>query len=227
LKADVKSIVRNFAQKNRSKGSAAGLDDRSSDAPPGRPPKAPTIHDTTSPLTSTPTPQRERANLKLGEELIYSKKPRAVEYTPATLETYKQKYADGNPMSLSRGPDVDDENLLKKKATQEKVKQFSKELAKVNHRRAVQASALSAQQLEARAESKPTARSKALEFAKKVPKPKPAPKLALIVDPQPTISSSEAPNDADWEKVRELEERHFHDKERVERIREYMSQMAC
>ncbi|CAK9006182.1 Hypothetical protein SCF082_LOCUS8942 [Durusdinium trenchii] len=73
------------------------------------------------------------------EETSSSKKPRVpIDYTPATLEEYKQRF--GNKADYSElgrlGPDLDDENLLMKRAIQEKVKQFSRELHRVNKHRA-------------------------------------------------------------------------------------------
>jgi hypothetical protein len=238
-KADVKSIVRDFAHKNRTNGMGVvpGPDDRT--AAPRRPPKAPSndaLVPARNPVSGTVSEEPKRRpslkeEVKPGEELIYSRRPRNVDYVPATLETYKQKYAGIQSKHVSLGPDLDDDNLLIKKANKEKVKEFSKELSMVNkgnHRRALQ----SEPKPEPKPEPKSTARSKALEFAKNsVPKPKPAPKPTLLVEPQCAIAPSaiapRSSGDAEREKLRALEERHFQDRERAERIQEYVSQIAC
>eukprot|EP00435_Cladocopium_sp_Y103_P073603 s16_g44.t1 len=90
-----------------------------------------------------------------------NKKARApVEYTPATLEEYKQRFGGKADYSeLGRlGPDLDDEDLLMKRAIQEKVKEFSRELHRVNKHRAAKAQP----KHEPKADPKPTARAKVL-----------------------------------------------------------------
>ncbi|CAL1162572.1 unnamed protein product [Cladocopium goreaui] len=59
-------------------------------------------------------------------------------YTPATLDEYKQRFGSkADYAELGRlGPDLDDEDLLMKRAIQEKVKEFSRELHRVNKHRA-------------------------------------------------------------------------------------------
>lgn len=161
--------------------------------------------------------------------MIYSRKPRDVDYKPATLEKYKQKYGDNNVKLGTLGPDLDDENLLMKRAVQEKVKQFSKELHRINCKR--QAAAPQAKE-QAKPEVKSDARSKALEFAKQhVPRPKadarPAPS-----EKKHREAPSENPNEAelamaDWEEIRWREQRHFEDMDKVHHIRECLAQLGC
>lgn len=111
------------------------------------------------------------------EGLFFSRKPREVEFQPATLEEYKSKGYDRKELVELKhlGPDLDDEALLVKKAVQERMKQFSKELHKVNRQR------LQAQAKLPKPDPKPeppkaNARAKALEFARHVPKPKVVPR---------------------------------------------------
>lgn len=161
------------------------------------------------------------------EEPLANRKPRIVEYMPATVEEYKQKY--GQEVKLGAlGPDLDDESLLMKRAVQEKVKQFSKELHRINRQRI---SAVPMKNQQSKAEPKPTARSKALEFAKELPKPKQKPssmdkaeKKTLAAELQRSLSEANV-DAADWDEIRQREKQHFEDVSKVEQIKLFLSQL--
>lgn len=217
-KADVKSMVKEFAQQERARNVA------NEGGQARKPPKAPAPNR----HVAAPAPaaeEREVKDVKKGQELLYSRKPRDVDYTPATVEEYQQKYKD--PVKLgSLGPDLDNPESLMRRAVQEKVKQFSKELHKVNKQRSnVNASQPKA---EAKPDIKPAdARAKALEFAKhSVPKPKVTPKPAPAVPKK--VSPAPAPDEADeWDKIREMERRHNEEKIKVAQIKEYLAVNAA
>mmetsp|Transcript_898 Transcript_898/g.2491 ORF Transcript_898/g.2491 Transcript_898/m.2491 type:complete len:179 (-) Transcript_898:262-798(-) len=154
-----------------------------------------------------------------------------VDVTPITVEEYKEKYGEkGEKQDMGRlGPDLDDESLLMKKAVQEKVKQFSKELHRINRQRQEQVKP----KPQAKPEPKPNARAKALEFAQNVPKPKPVPKPQLVVDKGGHLTGAAARASAvvteerdDLEEIRRREKQHFEDVAKVAQIREFLSSLA-
>mmetsp|Transcript_138707 Transcript_138707/g.276603 ORF Transcript_138707/g.276603 Transcript_138707/m.276603 type:complete len:323 (+) Transcript_138707:408-1376(+) len=162
------------------------------------------------------------------------RKPRIVDYTPATVEDYKQKYGQAVKVTKSLGPDLDDENLLMKKAVQEKVKQFSKELHKVNKQRT---SAAPPKAPPPKPDPKPSARLKALEFAKEVPKPrkckpekserKAAAATVAAAEPEQRESTEKGEADlACWDEIRQREKQHFEDAVRVGQIKDFLGQLA-
>eukprot|EP00928_Gymnodinium_smaydae_P028632 TRINITY_DN21792_c0_g1_i2.p1 TRINITY_DN21792_c0_g1~~TRINITY_DN21792_c0_g1_i2.p1 ORF type:complete len:638 (-),score=148.80 TRINITY_DN21792_c0_g1_i2:117-2030(-) len=215
-KADIKSLVQSYAREERAREEMSAPSAAPDRAAGRRPPKAPV--------------QSQEA--RQGEELLFSRKPREVDYTPATVESYKEKFAKEVKMG-SLGPDLDDDDLLKKKAIQEKVKQFSKELHRINAQRQATAQAQPAEP-KPKPEPKPNARAKALEFAKNaVPKPRVAPKV-----PAHAPSHADAPSrggdagDGDAaaaaEQMRALEAlelRHFEEKARVAQIKEFLEHL--
>lgn len=228
-KTDVRQMVREFAVVERASADpqsvAPGVEQRAGRSS-RRPPKAPAPAPV--PAQSTTSYAAEVKPVRQGEELIYSKKPRDVDYTPATIEAYKQKYGDNNVKLGSLGPDLDDEGLLLKRAVQEKVKQFSKELHRINCKRQAAAPQPKGQ---AKVEAKSDARSKALEFAKQhVPRPKadarPAPAEKKSREAPPENSGEAELAMADWEEIRWREQRHFDDIDKVRQIRECLAQLG-
>mmetsp|Transcript_69296 Transcript_69296/g.129418 ORF Transcript_69296/g.129418 Transcript_69296/m.129418 type:complete len:645 (-) Transcript_69296:113-2047(-) len=162
------------------------------------------------------------------EQLFYSKRPREVEYTPATLDDYKQKYASKEYGQLGTlGPDLDDDKLLMKKAIQEKVKQFSKELHRVNKARGASVPPAPKPEQQ-RPDPRSNARAKALEFAKNVPKPKVEPKAA----PEKRAKEPQSPSVVQGKRQEEAtdlirrEKQHFEDVAKVKGIKEYLSQLS-
>lgn len=197
-KANVKMLVQDFAreEKVRERGRRAGSEPRS------------------------------KAQSKDEPDLTVSKKPRSnVEYTPATVVEYKHKYGEKGEYSEmgSLGPDLDDEQLLLKRAMQERVKQFSKELLKVNRHRNV--AAPPKLPTPAKIDPKVSARAKAMEFAKHVPKPKEKPKVTEVttrVPSEPADADAEQER-LDLEEIRRREQQHFEDTEHVKNIKEFLN----
>jgi len=202
--------------------------------PPRRPPRAPHVASAATPPAQPSSVQGDRRPSADPDEPLARRKPRIVDYTPATVEGYKQKYGQEAKIAKSLGPDLDDESLLVKKAVHEKVKQFSKELHKVNKQRT---SAAPPRAPPPKPELKPSARSKALEFAKEVPKPrkskseknekKTAAATAAAAEPEKRKSSERTEADlASWDEIRQREKQHFEDVVRVGQIKDILSQLA-
>mmetsp|Transcript_71808 Transcript_71808/g.126805 ORF Transcript_71808/g.126805 Transcript_71808/m.126805 type:complete len:704 (+) Transcript_71808:157-2268(+) len=214
-KSDVRNMVKSFAQEERAKEKAsrpAAMRSAGENQAAKKPPRAPAA-----------------GRAAEEETTVSSKKPRApVEYTPATVDDYKQRFGAAKPEKSELGklgPDLDDDNLMMKKAVQEKVKQFSKELHRINRQRS-DASEKS-KQPPPKPEPKPNARSKALEFAKNVPKPKVAPKPQVVTTPaSPTKKEVEKEQDeADWEEIRRREKQHLEDAAKVMQIKEFIAKL--
>jgi len=161
------------------------------------------------------------------EQLFYSKKPREVDYTPATVEEYRQKYVSKEYGQLgSLGPDLDDEKLLMKKAMQEKVKQFSKELHRVNKARGAHAPPAPKPE-PSKPDPRANARAKALEFARNVPKPKVDAKSAP--EKRPKEPQSPSLQEKEWAEAAELERKerqHFDDVAKVRAIKDFLEQLG-
>ncbi|CAJ1397043.1 unnamed protein product [Effrenium voratum] len=215
-KAGIRDMVKNFAQEERAR-QASPRSKPSSSPNTRKPPRAP--------LPSGPEREQRRAD----EEA--SKKPRApVEYTPATVEDYKQRFGKKAEYSeLGRlGPDLDDEGLLMKRAIQEKVKQFSKELHRVNKTRAEKVPPTQKAEPKIELQKGKTARDKAKEFAKNVPKPKPAPKQVVLTPSQQAEEEVQEKSQeaADWDEIRRRERQHFEDAARVADVRQFLARLA-
>lgn len=241
-KLDVKAMVKDFAREERSRtgaGPARGPSGKAPTAP--RPPKAPpNSNPSVSPagnlraVTETEADRlavQSQENVPPEEQLFFSRKPREVDYVPASLDEFKQKgYGKKEIAHLGKlGPDLDDEELLMKRAVQEKKKQFSKELQKINRQR-MDIAARKDAKLELKPEAKTTARSKAQEFARNVPKPKPPPQPAK--PPPMDRKSKEADavkevekNQADWDDIRRREKQHYDDVLRVKDIKDFLQQL--
>lgn len=215
-KADVRSLVKNFAEEERARAASPK-------------PKA-----MSSPATRDARAKPPRAPIAVGdrqagdEDTIASsnKKARApVEYTPATLEEYKQRFGGKADYSeLGRlGPDLDDEDLLMKRAIQEKVKEFSRELHRVNKHRAAKAQP----KHEPKADPKPTARAKAMQFAKNIPKPKLLPPKQVLVTPTKPLEEDQARQEAvEWEDLRRRERQHLEDVARIAEVKQLLERLA-
>lgn len=222
-KADVRSMVKNFAQEERAKaakqaGTTAPKPSGDSGGTTRKPPRAP----------APAVEQNRRCQVEDEQPIaIVSKKPRApVDFTPATVDAYKQKYGAAKPDKSELGhlgPDLDDDNLLMKKAVQSKVKEFSKELHRINRQR----SQAAAEKLKPapKPEPKSNARSKALEYAQNVPKPKVQAQPKVVVTSSPTKTSEEAQNELDWEDIRCREQQHFEDVAKVVQVKEFLAKL--
>jgi len=233
-KLDVKSMVKDFAREERAR---SGVGAKAPAAP--RPPKAPP---TSAPVRRNNDPEGERQPLQPRdsnsnpdpENPLYSRKPREVDYVPASLDEFKQKgYDKKEVVQLGKlGPDLDDPELLMKRAVQEQQKQFSKELQKINRQR-MSVAAQKGTKPETKPEAKPTARSKAEEFARNVPKPKaPQPVKPLRVEKKPreADAAKEAEKEtekdqADWDEIRRREKQHHEDVLRVKDIKDFLGQL--
>jgi len=222
-KSDVRSMVKNFAQEERAKaakqaGTTALKPSGDSGVPIRKPPRAP----------APASEQNRRPQAEDAQPIVVaSKKPRApVDYTPATVDGYKQKYGAAKPDKSELGhlgPDLDDDNLLMKKAVQNKVKEFSKELHRINRQRSVAAN--EKPKPAPKPEPKSNARSKALEYALNIPKPKVQPQPKVVVTSSPTKTSKETQDEADWEDIRRREQQHFEDVAKALQVKEFLAKL--
>jgi hypothetical protein len=159
------------------------------------------------------------------QQLLFSKKPREVAWQPKSLSDYKDKVKpEGAKLRKlgSLGADLDNEDLLMKKARAEKIRQFGACLRHVNAARERDKSTDKPKGKEPNAAQLKQQRMQ--EFAKNVPKPKPKPRPR---DP-PTPSSAQAQDDVEpepdiEEEVTRLLSRHDEDRAAAARIR---SQLA-
>ncbi len=116
------------------------------------------------------------SNMGPKEQLYFSKLPREVEYKPYTLEQYKlikpKEYVEISKMK----PDLNSDELIAKRANAERIKEFSKNLRNFNSQMIG-----NQQKLPSGSESHDidnakkkilSARERALQFAKNIPKPK-------------------------------------------------------
>jgi hypothetical protein len=157
------------------------------------------------------------------QQLLFSKKPREVAWQPKSLSDYREKVKpEGAKLRKlgTLGADLDNEDLLVKKARAEKIRQFGTCLRQVNAARERGKSTDKPRAQE------PTAaqlkQQRVQEFAKNVPKPKQKPRPR---DP-PTPSSAPGDTEPDpslEEEVTRLLSRHDADRAAAARIR---SQLA-
>lgn len=238
-KLDVRAMVKDFAREERARSGAAPA--RAGSGPggkvpaPPRPPKAPPNPNALAvqrsvELEGERPPAQAQENVPPGEQLFFSRKPREIDFVPGSLDDFKQKgYGKKEIDHLGKlGPDLDDDELLMKKAVREKKTQFSKELQKINRQR-METAARKEPKLEPRPEPKPTARAKAQEFARKVPKPK-LPQAAkphpVERKPQEVDADKEAEKERlDWDEIRRREKQHFEDVLRVKEIKSFLAQL--
>ncbi|RHY27520.1 hypothetical protein DYB32_006721 [Aphanomyces invadans] len=102
------------------------------------------------------------------DQLAFSKKARPVAYEPCTLTEYRQEKHDKYYELGKLQPDLNSSELVEKRANQERIKEFSKNLRQIN-----QAIPKKAAPDDKAAPKALSTRDKALAFAKqKVPKPK-------------------------------------------------------
>lgn len=233
-KRDVRALVQEFAQEERRGGRGGAKLSRAASGPPAQRP----AKDPTSEIVSA-DPNERRAEEEGPEgKLFFSRKPRDVDYTPASLDEYKQRYGKkGEKESLGRlGPDLDDDNLLMKKAVQEKVKQFSKELHRINKQRSSSegpvkqgVDAMEEKEKKRRREKaeKENTRAKAIEYSKARSKTQQEPKPRPKPPPLPKGPSEADKEAAEWEEIERREARHLEDVEKVREIQAFISQIKA
>ena len=110
------------------------------------------------------------------EQLYFSKQPRDVDYKPYTLEQYKlikpKEYVEISKMK----PDLNSEELIAKRANAERIKEFSKNLRNFNSQMIGNQQKLpsgsESHEIDNAKKKILSARERALQFAKNIPKPK-------------------------------------------------------
>lgn len=130
------------------------------------------------------------------DQLAFSRKARPVSYEPCKLSQYKKEKPGGYYELDKLQPDLNSDELVQKRANMERIKAFSKNLRDIN-KVTTSATKKAGENNESGSPKKPkSTRDKALEFAKRVPKPKAHRALAPEDDeaaPQQTATSAPEP----------------------------------
>merc|ERR1719313_2065793 len=167
--------------------------------------------------------QKERED-DPAQQLLFSKKPREVAWQPKSLSDYREKVKPEQAKLRklgSLGADLDNEDLLMKKARAEKIRQFGACLRQVNADRERGKSTdkpkpeLTAAQLK---------QQRVQEFAKNVPKPKQKPRPRDPPTPSSAQEETEPEPDIE-EEVTRLLSRHDEDRAAAARIRSQLALM--
>lgn len=168
--------------------------------------------------------QKERED-DPAQQLLFSKKPREVAWQPKSLADYNEKVKpDGAKLRKlgSLGADLDNEDLLVKKARAEKIRQFGACLRHVNAARERGKSTEKPKHEPTAAQLK---QQRVQEFAKNVPKPKQKPRPRD--PPTPSSAQEEAePEPHLEEEVTRLLSRHDEDRAAAARIRSQLALMG-
>ncbi|ETM43384.1 hypothetical protein L914_11119 [Phytophthora nicotianae] len=104
------------------------------------------------------------------DQLAFSRKARPVQYEPCKLSQYKKEKPDGYYELGKLQPDLNTDELVEKRAKNERIKAFSQNLRVINKNASKKPTDISKEQP---ANLKPkSSREKGLAFAKRVPKPR-------------------------------------------------------
>ncbi|OWZ23744.1 hypothetical protein PHMEG_0001311 [Phytophthora megakarya] len=119
------------------------------------------------------------------DQLAFSRKARTVQYEPCKLSQYKKEKPDGYYELGKLQPDLNTDELVEKRAKNERIKAFSQNLRTINK------NAQTKKPVETRTEqNKPkSTREKGLAFAKRVPRPRLAQRTDSAEREISTISS--------------------------------------
>ncbi|KAH7465970.1 uncharacterized protein KRP23_11947 [Phytophthora ramorum] len=118
------------------------------------------------------------------DQLAFSRKARPVQYEPCKLSQYKKEKPDGYYELGKLQPDLNTDELVGKRAKNERIKAFSQNLRTINKNAPTKKSADTSN-----ATSKPkSTREKGLAFAKRVPKPRLSQRSDSAEGEIPTIS---------------------------------------
>jgi hypothetical protein len=169
--------------------------------------------------------QRERED-DPAQQLLFSKKPREVAWQPKSLSEYREKVKpEGAKLRKlgSLGADLDNEDLLMKKARAEKIRQFGACLRQVNADRERGKSTDKPKQELTAAQLK---QQRVQEFAKNVPKPKQKPRARDPPTPSSAPGEEEQPEPDIEEEVTRLLSRHDEDRAAAARIRSQLALMG-
>merc|ERR1719420_1985636 len=160
------------------------------------------------------------------QQLLFSKKPREVAWQPKSLSDYKDKVKPEQAKLRklgSLGADLDNEDLLMKKARAEKIRQFGACLRHVNAARERGKSTDKPKQELTSAQLK---QQRLQEFAKNVPKPKQKPRARDPPTPSSAPGEEEQPEPDIEEEVTRLLSRHDEDRAAAARIRSQLALMG-
>jgi len=172
----------------------------------------------------------EKRNEKLiktkKDKLFYSKKPREVQYEPKKYDDYQKKYVGQiEKQSKSLGPDLENEELQKKKMKSAQIEAYSKKLREMNKEKIE-----NQKKLDPRPKAKELSkRQRAMEFAQSVPKPKVVEKTkfdsdASTIDGYQVDPEEFAAVDAEAE-LYDRWTKHMEHKRQVENIKKHLENM--
>ena len=156
------------------------------------------------------TDVRETAGPK--DQLAYSRQRRPVDYTPYSLRDYVAQYGAGAEYAeLGKlGPDYDPDELAEKRQRQERVRAYAESVRHENRQ-------LAAHAPEPRPKARaPSKRERAIEFAKRVPKPRARRETAPGSDGE---GAEEEGEEEEMTLLQQLALRHKRDRELVDAIR--------
>ncbi|GMF43392.1 unnamed protein product [Phytophthora fragariaefolia] len=105
------------------------------------------------------------------DQLAFSRKARPVQYEPCKLSQYKKEKPDGYYELGKLQPDLNTDELVEKRAKNERIKAFSQNLRVINKNAQVKALVESTNEQKPTTKPKST-REKGLAFARRVPKPR-------------------------------------------------------
>ncbi|KAI9985874.1 hypothetical protein PInf_024657 [Phytophthora infestans] len=105
------------------------------------------------------------------DQLAFSRKARTVQYEPCKLAQYKKEKPDGYYELGKLQPDLNTDELAEKRAKNDRIKAFSKNLRTINKNTQSKKSVDATKEQLANAKPR-SSREKGLAFAKRVPKPR-------------------------------------------------------
>ncbi|POM80747.1 Hypothetical protein PHPALM_1375 [Phytophthora palmivora] len=120
------------------------------------------------------------------DQLAFSRKARTVQYEPCKLSQYKKEKPDGYYELGKLQPDLNTDELVEKRAKNERIKAFSQNLRAIN--KSAQAKKPVDTKIESEIKPKST-REKGLAFAKQVPKPRISQRTDSTEGVIPTVNS--------------------------------------
>lgn len=173
---------------------------------------------------SDPSTKRNQAKIQTySDHLAYSKKARPVNYRPKNLKQWKENKPEGYQELGKLQPDLNADHLVEQRANRDRVKEFSRNLHRINEKMCKDDARKPRKELQENKEL--SSREKAQAYAKRVPRPRrrrveePVPQY----DEQSNLSDSELGAEAELSALDELEMKHNAARKEVEAIRKQMA----
>ena len=157
------------------------------------------------------------------DHLAYSKKARPVNYRPKNLKQWKENKPESYQELGKLQPDLNAEHLVEQRANRDRVKEFSRNLGRINEK--ICKDEARKPRKEATENKEMSSREKAQAYAKRVPRPRrrrveqPEPQY----DEQSNLGDGELGAEAELSALEELEMKHNAARLEVEAIRKQMA----